>query len=649
MIYHILLPIAIDREFDYVSDLEIPFGSFVQVPFGSKVALGVVWGKSTKSDFAKLKEITAIAEIAPLPKKMLKFIDFVSSYNLAQKGMVLKMLMPPPQLKRKSKKPEIIKEYHYTPPKFSQEQEGAIADLRKKTGGFNVSVINGVTGSGKTEVYFNIAAEILKNGGQVLILLPEIILTNQLLRKFEERFGVVPDQWHSDIKPKDKRAIWHGALSGKTKLVIGARSALFLPFKNLQLTIIDEEHDSSYKQEEGGVVYHARDMAVMRAHIEKAAVILSSATPSLESLVNIEKGKFHEVKLDGRFGEAIMPEIKLLDMKQEPKEKGDWLAQSLREKIAVTIAKNQQVLLFLNRRGYSPLRICGACGHRFKCKNCDVFLVEHKKRNCLTCHYCGYEERAPDKCSACGKKDDLVSCGPGVERIAEEVTRYFPQARIVVLTSDTLTKPAETKKLMQEITDGEVDIIIGTQMIAKGHHFPKLTLVGVVDADLGLNGGDLRAGERTLQLIHQVAGRAGREANKGQVYIQTYLPETLIMQSLASGDIDEFIKYEIESRKISHMPPFANMAALIISGRHADMVKKVTSDIFLAMPKIQAAQILGPIPAPIYFLRGNYRHRLLIKADKNFNIQKFISYSLAQIKIPSAIRIKIDIDPYSFL
>jgi primosomal protein N' (replication factor Y) len=512
---------------------------------------------------------------------------------------------------------------------------------------FSASLLDGVTGSGKTEVYFEAVAQAIKQDRQVLILLPEIALSNAFLDRFKSRFGCAPALWHSSLSQGARKRAWRGVANNETKVVVGARSALFLPFADLGLIIVDEEHDPAYKQEEG-TLYHARDMAVVRAHLGQIPIALVSATPSLETMQNVWDGKYHHLHLPDRHGGAGLPDIHLIDLKADKPGRQHFIAPTLDLAVRDTVSAGNQALLFLNRRGYAPLTLCRSCGHRFECPRCSAWLIEHRATNKLHCHHCGYHTKVPSACPQCGETDTLAPCGPGVERIAEEVKELFPQARSVILSSDTAATHDRLTAILDDIHNHKVDIIIGTQIIAKGHHFPKLTCVGVIDADLGLAGGDLRATERTYQLLHQVAGRAGRETEKGHVYIQTFNPGNKVMQALASHDRDTFLDVEAASREAANMPPFSRLAGIIISGRDEAQVREAADLLGRTAPHGTGLQTLGPAEAPLYRLRGKFRRRLLVRADKSLDAQKTIAAWLAQVKLPSMVRVQVDIDPQSF-
>ena len=532
---------------------------------------------------------------------------------------------------------------------FSDSQQQAADALREQVAAkkYGVTLLDGVTGSGKTEVYFEAVAETLKQGRQVLILLPEISLSAQFLERFERRFGVPPAIWHSEVSPAQRRAAWAGVAAGETKVVVGARSALFLPLADLGLIIVDEEHDASYKQEEG-VMYHARDMAVVRAHLGGIASVLVSATPSLESMNNVREGKYDYLHLSARHAGAKLPEMHAINLKMTPPARGQFIAPLLQQALRETFEAQEQSLLFLNRRGYAPLRLCRTCGYRFQCPSCAAWLVEHRYHTKMQCHHCGYTQPVPDICPECGAEESLTACGPGVERIQEEVQALLPEARTLILASDVVTSAKAINDAVRQIERHQVDIIIGTQIVAKGHHFPSLTCVGVVDADLGLSGGDLRAGERTFQLLHQVAGRAGRGEKPGRVYVQTYMPEQTVMQALIANDRDMFLAAETQERERAGMPPFGRLAAMIVAGSDELKLDLFCRKLAQGAPRYDDIRILGPAPAPLAFLRGKHRRRFLIKAGREVALQKFLAEWLKAVKVPSAVQLKIDIDPQSF-
>jgi len=538
----------------------------------------------------------------------------------------------------------------YAPAELSGDQADAARQLVDAVSarGFSVSLLDGVTGSGKTEVYFEAVAKAIEQGKQVLILLPEIALTQQFLERFHDRFGSKPAEWHSDLAPKTRERVWRQVMEGQVRVVAGARSALFLPFQDLGLIIVDEEHDPAYKQEDR-VFYNARDMAVVRGHIGSFPVILASATPSVESQVNALQGRYTRIRLTGRYAEAAMPDLKAIDMRRSPPRPGGFLSPALVEAMNQTLQRKEQSLLFLNRRGYAPLTLCRVCGHRFQCPCCSSWLVEHRFRGQLVCHQCGHHEARPEACPSCGTLDHLVACGPGVERIAEEAEKTFPDARIIVLSSDLMG----VKRLRLEldaIARGEADIVIGTQLVAKGHNFPNMTLVGVVDADLGLANGDPRAAERTFQLLSQVTGRAGRTGKKSLGLLQTYQPNHPVMRAIVSGDAEAFYAREIEERERSGLPPYGRLGALIISAGTRAEAENHARALRRAAPHSPEINVLGPAEAPLALIRGRHRFRLLIHGTRKADIQNFIRAILsAGPKERGSVRVQIDIDPQSFL
>jgi primosomal protein N' (replication factor Y) len=513
---------------------------------------------------------------------------------------------------------------------------------------FQPYLLDGVTGSGKTETYFEGVAAALEDGRQVLVLLPEIALTETFLKRFEARFGVTPVTWHSSLKSSERRRAWRAVAMGSAQVIVGARSALFLPFANLGLIIVDEAHEVSFKQDDG-VRYNARDVAVMRARFESVPVILASATPALESLQMAESGRYERVILPSRFGGATMPDIQVVDLRIEQPERGHWIAPPLVKALKDRLEKGEQSLLFLNRRGYAPLTLCRTCGYRFQCPNCSAWLVEHRLSRRLACHHCGHEVPTPDACPECHEPDCLVACGPGVERIADEVAAILPEARVALVTSDTLTSPAKAAEFVEMASAKAIDVIVGTQLVTKGYHFPELTLVGVIDADMGLEGGDLRAAERTYQQVAQVAGRAGRGEKPGEVLIQTRHPEAPVIEALASGDRDAFYAAETEARRDAGAPPFGRWAAIIVSSEDEAEARDAARGIGGSAPNLADVMILGPAPAPLSLLRGRYRYRLLINARRSTELQRVIREWLDQLRFPPGVRVAVDIDPYSFV
>ncbi|MCV9966050.1 primosomal protein N' [Pararhizobium sp. BT-229] len=563
--------------------------------------------------------------------------------GLTAQGVFETVFMPPPPV-------VAAPDPDYVEHRLEGPQKQAALDLLEsvETGGFSVSLIDGITGSGKTEVYFEAIAATLKAGKQVLILLPEIALTASFLERFQDRFGSKPAEWHSDLAPRTREKVWRQVTEGGVRVVAGARSALFLPFENLGLIVVDEEHDPAYKQEDR-VFYNARDMAVVRARIGDFPIVLVSATPSVESRVNGDLGRYTPIHLPTRFGDAALPDLGLVDMRKHPPELGGFLSPVLLRYIGKAVERGEQALLFLNRRGYAPLTLCRVCGHRFQCPDCSSWLVEHRFRGQIQCHHCGYAEKTPESCPECGTFDHLVACGPGVERIAEEVDRHFPDARTIVLSSDLMG----VKRLRLEldaIAKGEADIVVGTQLVAKGHNFPMMTFVGIVDADIGLANGDPRAAERTFQLLSQVTGRAGRTGLKSLGLLQTYQPQHPVMQAIVSGDSEAFYEREINEREKALLPPFGRLASIIVSADSRADAEGHARGLRQAAPRVSGISILGPAEAPLALIRGRHRFRLLVHGRRNSDMQAFVKTMMERgPKVRGSVSVQLDIDPQSFL
>lgn len=538
----------------------------------------------------------------------------------------------------------------FAPPSLSDVQRDAADQLvgMVRAQDFAPVLLDGVTGSGKTEVYFEAVAEALRQGRQTLVLLPEIALTEPFLRRFIDRFGHAPVAWHSDLRQSQRRRAYRAIATGEALVTVGARSALYLPYHNLGLIVVDEAHETSFKQEEG-VQYHARDAAVMRGHFEKIPVVLATATPAIETRQQVAQGRYHEIKLPGRYGAAQMPDVTAINLVQTPPDRGRWLAPPLVAAMTQTLARGEQALLFLNRRGFAPLTLCRHCGHRFQCPNCTAWMVEHRLTNRLQCHHCGHVEPPPRACLECNEEDALVACGPGVERISDEVGILFPEARRAIVTSDTLWSPAKAAEFVGRMEAGDIDIVIGTQLVTKGYHFPNLTLVGVVDADLGLQGGDLRAAERSFQQIMQVAGRAGRGVKPGHVYLQTHEPDAPVMRALVSGDAESFYAAETEARRMANAPPFGRFAGIIISSESLKQAEEVARMIGQSAPELEGMDVYGPAPAPLAMLRGRHRQRLLVHARRSLDVQNVLRDWLGTLDWPRSVRVSVDIDPYSFV
>ena len=537
---------------------------------------------------------------------------------------------------------------------LNSEQKNAVEKInvsikKKKPDCF---LLDGVPGSGKTETYFQTVKTCLDEGKQILILLPEISLTPDWEKRFHQSFSFAPLVWHSGITKTKKKQIWLSALNSSAGVIVGARSALMLPILNLGLIIVDEEHDPAFKQEEG-VRYNARDMAIYKAIRSSVPIVLASATPSLETYHNMKIGKYIHLTLPKRATGAALPDIKLIDLKANTPERGKWISSVLTNEIKSKLDNREQSLLFLNRRGYAPLTICNSCGNKIKCVNCETWLVEHRSQNTLVCHHCGYTKRISNTCDICGAEGQIKACGPGVERIEEEINQLFPEAKLTVLSSDTMKSQKTLVKTLEKIKNNKVDIIIGTQMIAKGHDFPDLKLVGIIDSDVGLSGGDLRASERSFQLLQQVSGRSGRhsidEQDKGVVFLQTYDNENPIIRAIAKNNRDDFFEKELSSRKNANMPPFGRLAAIILSSKYERKLDGFASELLRVAPLFKNVKIFGPAPAPLYFLRGKYRRRFLIKSDKTVNIQDVLLNWTNKIKTPHNVKLTIDIDPFSFM
>jgi primosomal protein N' (replication factor Y) len=564
--------------------------------------------------------------------------------GLVDEGTLETLVRPPEPVAQKP-------EPDFAPPEFTPDQSAAATALKATlaAGGYSVTLLDGVTGSGKTEVYFEAVADAIRRGRQSLILMPEIALTAQFLDRFAARFGVRPAEWHSELSPRKRARTWRAVADGEVAVVVGARSALFLPYADLGLIVVDEEHDPAYKQEDG-VCYHARDMAVVRGHIARIPVVLSSATPSLETEVNARRGRYRRLALPERFGGQLMPAVEAIDLRRERPPPGRFIAPTLAGAVQTALERGEQALFFLNRRGYAPLTLCRACGFRFSCPNCDAWLVDHRFRKQLVCHHCGFAIPHPPACPNCQAVNSFVAVGPGVERLEEEVRELFPQARILVLSSDLVATVDRLREELDDVAQGRFDIVIGTQLVAKGHHFPMLNLVGVVDADLGLANGDPRAAERTFQLLHQVVGRAGRNAGVGRGYLQTHQPEHPVMRALIAQDREAFYDAEIAARERTHYPPFGRLASLVVSGPDKHDTQSFARQLARAAPPHDEVRILGPADAPLSLVRGRHRLRLLVKAPRAFDLSAYLRDWLAAApKAKGSIKLDIDVDPQSFL
>ncbi|MDD9332018.1 MAG: primosomal protein N' [Wolbachia sp.] len=704
----ILLPLPINQLFSYAigENTEVSIGDYVIVPFVKKRLIGIVWQHSSKND-RELKFIEQKIDLSSIRAKLKTFAEWVAQYNLIPIGMLAKVIMGGvlkvnniDKLVCTEQKRETSKRNYQLNP----EQQAAISKIISNLDKYSVILLDGETGSGKTEVYLSVIAKLIvkphvisvcdqivcnrsechntrmtsnqsgmiseEDYAQVLILLPEIVLTSQLVNRIHSQLSGNIAEWHSGLTPKTRRNNWLSIANGTAQIIIGARSALFLPYKNLKLIVIDEEHDSSFKQEQG-IIYNARDMSIILAKIENIPIILSSATPLLETIHHVKNGSYKHVKLTKRFGGAELPLIKIVDMRNSKQ----WISNELFEHIKQTIEKKQQVMLFLNRRGYAQLAVCRKCGYKIPCLNCSVWLTYHKKKNVLLCHHCSYQSILPEKCANCQSERSLFLCGIGVERLLEETLNLIPNAKTAVISSDQKS----VNNIIDLVLKEEVNIIIGTQIIAKGHNFPKLTLVGVINADLSLENSDLRATEKTYQLLHQVSGRSGRFSEKGTVIVQTCNPESSVIKALQNQKRDLFYEIELESRCKARMPPFSRLISLVISGKNQITTQKAASEAVKNIPAFfcspssrcldpeknawttascagitpneEKFEIFGPSPAAISFLNNQYRYRILLKIyNKNsLFVQKNLRDWIKRCNLNSSITVAIDVDPVNFL
>ena len=648
----VLFPKIFDYPFTYKSEISetLNSGDFVKAPFGLNEITGVVWPyeQKTKKQF-KIKKISKKINVKNLNSSMIEFISWFSKYNLVPLGMSLKMCLLNKDVVEKDFNKEFVKfKVKKSKNKFllNAEQKKSLIFMKSIGNNYNVTVLEGVAGSGKTLVYFERVKDLINKGFQALILLPEIALTNQFSRRFQEFFGAEPAIWHSGTTKKNKSIIWKGITEGKIKIVIGARSSLFLPFKNLGIIVVDEEHDVSYKQDEG-VSYNARDMAITRASLENIPINLVTSIPSIETYNNIVNKKYHITKLEKRYREASLPNIEIINLHSEVLNKGSWIANKTISKVDQYLDKGDQVLFFLNRRGYAPFVICKKCGYKFECPNCAVNLNFHKKLNKLLCHYCGHKSSLSRVCKD-NKKCDLLFCGPGVERIFSELEKIYPNKKIEIFSSDTLKKNKITNTLLKKVEKKKIDILVGTQLLSKGFHFPKLNCIVVVDSDFSSHGYDLRSAEKNIQLYHQLAGRAGRESNTSTIYFQTYTPDDEVLLNISKNDPHAFLQKELLLRKEKKLPPFYRLISLIISGKNEPLIMKFAISVKSKLPKINEVNVLGPVLAPITKLKKKYRCRILIRYPKNLFIQKYLSKSLNKIKIASGIKLEVDVDPINF-
>ena len=656
----VLLSGPFDKVFSYkinISSYEV--GKIIIAPFRNQKLLGIILDEDPELiEDEKVKEVDCSIKLPPLSKIYIEFINFFGKWNCIKRGLVLKQIFNPHD-KNSIKKVEDLKIYDfyktqeietYSQINLNDNQKTVSKKIiknftKKKSRTF---LLHGIAGSGKTETYFEAINFCIKNKKQVLILLPEIGLTSEWENRFEKRFGIVPDKWHSGIKKSVKKRIWARTILKKDLIIVGARSALFLPLSNLGLIIIDEEHDSSFKQEEGQR-YHARDMSIYLSSKAGIPAILASATPSIESLHNVFNKKYVHLNLPSRATGAQMPDVQIIDMKDNQPLSGNWISEPMVNELKRRYENKEQAMIFLNRRGYSNLTICRTCGHRMSCKNCNSWLIEHRKTKKYLCHHCGYKKPLSDKCENCSSHD-LVSCGPGIEKISDEIKNIFPNSIIENLSSDTFSNLENFNSIIKNIVDGKVNFIIGTQILAKGYDFPKLNYVGIIDGDIGVYGGDLRASEKCFQLLKQVSGRAGRHLKnrRGLVQIQTYNPQNPILKTIKDMDENKFYLEEISYRKDAAMPPFSRLISIIISSKSENLLHDVCYNLLEKFPRYNDVKILGPAPAPLSFLRGRYRNRFLIKSPKNTFSQDIVKNWIENTKIPKQIRISIDVDPYTF-
>ena len=646
----ILLPNIFNHPFTYESDINLKVGDYVVVPFGKSKITGVVWDEFEKKNNRnfKIKNVLKKLDVTPLKKTTIKFLNWFSEYNIIPKGMALKLVLLSSNVVENFQK-DTYKVFETdikkSPIKLSEEQKKSLKKMNVSNQKFRVHVLQGTTGSGKTMVYFEALKDIINKGFQGLILLPEIGLTSQFEKKFVEFFGFTPAIWHSGITKKKKEIIWSGIANGEIKVVIGARSSLFLPFKKLGLIIVDEEHDQSYKQDEG-VTYNARDMAISRASFENIPINLITAVPSIETYENIKKGKYSISKLEKRYQNASLPNYEIINLNETKLEKQSWLSKKILDKVNFHLDKKDQVLFFLNRRGFSPHVLCNKCFNSYSCPNCSINLVYHKKKNNLLCHYCGYKSSLKRTCVKDGDCEFIFS-GPGVERISEEVKKYFPSKKIEIFSSDTMNKKSSSDKL-EKIINKEVQILVGTQLISKGFHFPSLNCIVVVDIDLSLQGHDLRGAEKNLQLYHQLSGRAGRTGKPATVYFQTYNTNTKMISDLTNSNPDIFLDRELDIRRQNKLPPFQRFISLILTGDNEAKLEKEAFYFKNFIEKKIEGRVLGPVSAPIFRLKRKFRIRMLIRGSKSLKLQNSIAEIIPNYKFSSGIKLSVDVDPINF-
>ena len=650
MKFPILLPNIFNHPFTYESNLNLKVGDYVIVPFGKSKITGVVWDEFEKKNDKnfKIKSVIKRLKVTPLKRTTIKFLNWFAQYNIIPKGMALKLVLLSSNAIEKYQK-EVFKDFNIkigtNTITLSEEQKRSLKIMNFSNDKFRVHVLQGTTGSGKTIVYFSALKEIMKKGFQGLILLPEIGLTSQFEKKFLEFFGITPAVWHSGISKKKKEVIWSGVANGEIKVVIGARSSLFLPFKKLGLIIVDEEHDQSYKQDEG-VTYNARDMAISRASFENIPINLITAVPSIETFENIKKGKYTISRLKQRYQNASLPNYEIINLNETKLEKQTWLSKKIIEKVNFHLNKKDQVLFFLNRRGFSPHVLCNKCFNSYSCPNCSINLVYHKFKNNLLCHYCGYRSSLKRACKNEGSCEIIFS-GPGVERIFEEVKKKFPSKKIEIFSSDTMNKKDSVSKL-EKIINNQVQILVGTQLISKGFHFPNLNCIVVVDIDLSSNGHDLRGAEKNLQLYHQLSGRAGRTGKPATVYFQTLNNNHKMISDLTNSNPDIFLDRELDIRKRNKLPPFQRFISLILTGENEPKLEREANKFKTFIENKIAGKILGPVNAPIFRLKKKYRIRLLIRGAKSLKLQNSLTASISNYKFQPGIKLSVDVDPINF-
>ena len=646
----ILLPKVFNHPFTYETSLKLKLGDYVEVPFRNSKIVGVVWDDFEKEQFKKfkIKKVIKKLNIPTLNKNMISFINWFAEYNLIPKGMALKLSLSNNDILEEFPEHELKNFSNYFKKKnfeLTKSQQESLKKLEKKNNEFRVHVVQGVTGSGKTIVYFHAIKKVLEKSKQCLILLPEIGLISQFEKKFTEFFGFNPAVWHSGITPKKRKIIWSGVVNNKLKVVIGARSSLFLPFRDLGLIVVDEEHDQSFKQDEG-VIYNARDMAISRAYFENLPINLITSIPSLETFNNIKKGKFSVSKISERFKKASLPNYEIINLNKTKLEPNSWLSKEIIEKVKLHLSKNDQVLFFVNRRGFSPNVFCKKCLKIFSCPNCSINMVYHKTKQILLCHYCGHKSKINIKCKD-NKSCDLVFYGPGVERIAEEVKKKFPTKNQLVFSSDTMNK-TNSKDLLKQIVENNIQILVGTQLISKGFHFPHLNCIVVVDIDLNSQGHDLRGTEKNLQLYHQLSGRAGRAGKPATVYFQTYNLNKNMISDITNDNPEIFLEKELELRKLNGLPPFQRFISLIITGLNEKKTEQEANRFKSYIEKIIDGKVLGPVNSPIFRIRKKFRVRLLIRSKKTLNIQKKLASLISNFKFLNGIKLTVDVDPINF-